>query len=225
MLQQLAEALWVEDHDFSLMGANIGTRTSIVRLSDGSLFLHAPGPLSPEMADEIDGLGEVRFLVAPNCFHHLYLADHAARWPGAQLYAAPGLSDKRKDLNFSGVLADQPDSAWAEDLDQIWIGGAPRVNEIAFLHRSSRSLLLVDLVFNVTPANFFMKIMMRINGSRGLGTSRLMRFMLKDLSATRVSVQRIFEWDFDRVIMSHGEVVEANGRSALLESFGWLLNS
>lgn len=223
MLRQLDDALWVEDHDFSLLGANIGTRTSIVRLSDGGLFLHAPGPTRPGMADEIDRLGEVRFLVAPNDFHHLYIADHAKHWPAARMYGAPGLSAKRKDLNFAGELGEQPEAAWARDLDQIWIGGAPRVNEIAFLHRVSRTLLLVDLVFNVTPSNLFMGLMMRINGSMGLGTSRLMRFMLKDLRATRVSVEKIFEWDFDRVIMSHGEVVERDGREALRESFGWLL--
>lgn len=223
MLRRLADGLWVVDHDFSMMGVNIGTRTSVVRLADDGLLLHSPGPLGPGLADEIDSLGEVHFLLAPNDFHHLYLGDHADRWPSARVYGAPGLLEKRKDLDFTGELGEQPDPGWATDLDQIWIRGAPRVNEIAFLHRASRTLLLADLVFNTTPSSFLTGLFMRINGSVGLGTSRLMRFMLKDRRATRVSVEKIFEWDFDRVVMAHGEVVERDGQQALRESFGWLL--
>ena len=60
MLRSLGDSLWVLDHDFKMMGIPIGTRTTVIRLSEGGLFLHAPGPLCSEMIDAINGLGPVR---------------------------------------------------------------------------------------------------------------------------------------------------------------------
>ena len=225
MLRNLAPGLFVADHDFSLLGINIGTRTSVIQLSDGGLWIHSPGPMEGELADSIDALGEVRFMVAPNGFHHLYLEDAMKRWPSAQCHVAPGLTQKRKDLGFHAELSDEPDAHWAADLEQILIAGAPKVNEVAFYHRSTRSLLLVDLVFNMESKNLLESLFLRINGSVGLGTSRLMRFMLKDLEATRASVEQILDWDFDRVIMAHGEILEQDAKSSLRASFDWLRGS
>ena len=225
MLENIDEGVFVAHHDFSLLGTNIGTRTTVIRLSDGGLFVHSPGPMQSEWADAVDALGEVRFLVAPNGFHHLYLAEAMKRWPGAQCHVAPGVAQKQKNLTFEAELSDEPDPGWATDLDQIWIGGAPKVNEIAFLHRATRSLLLVDLVFNMKARGFMESLFLRINGSVGLGTSRLMRFMLKDREATQASVDRILDWDFDRVIMAHGEIVDQNAKPSLRDSFDWLLES
>ena len=223
MLKNLGPGVFVADHDFSLLGINIGTRTSVIQLSDGGLWVHSPGPLVGDLADSIDALGEVRFVVAPNAFHHLYLQDAVKRWPSAQCHVAPGLAQKRKELSFHAELSDEPDSGWASDLDQVLIAGAPKVNEVAFFHRSTRTLLLVDLVFNMRSKSLLESLFMRINGSVGLGTSRLMRFMLRDLEATRVSVDQILGWDFDRVIMAHGEILEHDAQSSLRASFDWLL--
>jgi len=225
MLKNVAPSVFVADHDFSLLGINIGTRTSVIQLSDGGLWVHSPGPMDENLADSIDALGEVRFIVAPNAFHHLYLEDSMKRWPSAQCHVAPGLTQKRKELSFHAELSDEPDSGWAADLEQILIAGAPKVNEVAFFHRSTRTLLLVDLVFNMRSKSLLESLFMRINGSVDLGTSRLMRFMLKDLEATRASVQEIFEWNFDRVIMAHGEILKQDARSSLRTSFDWLLGS
>ena len=225
MLHHLDEGVYVADHDFSLLGANIGTRTTVIRLSDGGLWVHSPGPMTGGWADEVDALGEVRFLIAPNAFHHLYLAVAQERWPGAECHGAPGVAEKEKELTFTAELNGDPGPGWAADLEQILIGGAPKVNEIAFFHRATRTLLLVDLVFNMTPSSLWERVFTHINGSVGLGTSRLMRFMLKDQGATRSSVEQIFEWDFDRVIMAHGEVVDHDAKASLRTSFGWLMGA
>ena len=224
MLKNLDGDVFVADHDFSLLGTNIGTRTTVVRLSDGGLWVHSPGPMTGEWADAVDALGEVRFLVAPNGFHHLYLEDAQQRWPAAQCHGAPGVAGKQKGLAFAAELSAEPDRGWAADLDQIWIGGAPKVNEFAFLHRATGTLLLVDLVFNMESRSLLESLFLRINGSVGLGTSRLMRFMLKDQEATRASVARILEWDFDRVIMAHGHILDQDAKASLRSSFDWLLS-
>ena len=44
---------------------------------------------------EVEALGQVTQIVAPNHLHHLFLPDWAAAWPEARLHAAPGLRKKR----------------------------------------------------------------------------------------------------------------------------------
>jgi hypothetical protein len=47
-------------------------------------------------------------------------------------------------------------------------------------------------------------------------------FLIKDKRAMRESIDRILEWDFDRVIMAHGQVVERDGRDLLRAGYSWL---
>jgi len=38
----------------------------------------------------------------------------------------------------------------------------------------------------------------------------------------RGSIDRILSWDFDRVTVTHGEMVETEGREELRAAFAWL---
>jgi hypothetical protein len=38
-----------------------------------------------------------------------------------------------------------------------------------------------------------------------------MRFLLKDREKVRPVIKRILDWDFDRVIVTHGAIVERDG--------------
>jgi hypothetical protein len=225
MLRQLEESLWVIDHPFKMAGVPVGTRTTIVRLTNGGLFLHSPGPLSVSLAKQIDELGEVRCIIAPNMFHHLYVPENARAWQAASVHLAPGLAGKRKDLSFNEELGNEPSPTWATDIEQVIVQGSKRVNEVVFLHRASRTLILTDLSFNFSHASqrslrFFLSLM----GAYGkFGPSRLVRLLHPDRDALRVAIERILEWDFDRIIVSHGDVLESNGRAVLREAFGWLL--
>ncbi len=81
MLQELATDLWVTGRSLRFGGVDIGTRMTVIRLADGALFLHSPVALDPELRKELDVLGQVRFAVGPNRFHHLYLGDYAKAYP------------------------------------------------------------------------------------------------------------------------------------------------
>ena len=61
----------------------LGTRTTLVRLSDGGLWLHSPGPLTPTIQTWLEQNGPLRAIVAPNLFHHMFLAETAAAFPDA----------------------------------------------------------------------------------------------------------------------------------------------
>jgi hypothetical protein len=46
---------------------------------------------------------------------------------------------------------------------------------------------------------------------------------MKDRAAARASIERILEWDFDRIVISHGEVTERDGKRQFQQAFAWLL--
>lgn len=45
---------------------------------------------------------------------------------------------------------------------------------------------------------------------------------LRPRSAARESVDRILHWEFDRIIVSHGEVLETGGRERFAAAFAFL---
>jgi hypothetical protein len=41
--------------------------------------------------------------------------------------------------------------------------------------------------------------------------------------AAKQALERILAWDFDRVVIAHGEVLESGGAEALRAGYAWLL--
>lgn len=225
MLRRLAPDLWVIEGPLRYAGLEVGTRMSVIQLEDSSLFLHSPIRPDPELREELDALGPVRFAVAPNRFHHLFMADCASAYPELQCFCAPGLEQKRGDIAWDGILGDEAPEAWAGQLDQILFQGFPLANEVLFLHRSSRTLLAADLVYNVgAEAAALTRLFFRLLGGYDrFGPTRLERLLIRDRAAARASLERALEWDFERVILAHGEVLERGGPQALRAGYAWLL--
>ena len=88
-LQPVATNVWVIDFPLRVGGLHLGTRTTVVRLASGGLWLHSPGPLQPELVTTLSALGPVQALVAPNALHHLYLAQNVRAFPQATVYVSP----------------------------------------------------------------------------------------------------------------------------------------
>jgi hypothetical protein len=198
---------------------------TVVRLSGGDLWLHSPVSLDPELRRQLDARGRVRFAVAPNRVHHLYAGEVERVYPDARLWLAPGLERKRPDLAFAGILGDEAPTGWRGQIDQVFFRGRPFENEVVFCHRASRSLLLCDLAFNFGPrAHPLTRFLMRLIRSYGrFGPTRLDPLLIRDRRAARESLERILSWDFDRVVVAHGDVLERGGREALREGYAWLL--
>jgi len=225
MFRKLARDIWIAERPQSFYGLEVGARMTVIRLADGSLLLHSPLELDPELRRELDSIGRVRFAVAPNRFHHLYAGQVAKAYPGARLWAAPGVERKRPDLEIAGVLGDEAPVEWRDEVDQVFFRGRPFENEVVFLHRASRTLILCDLAFNFGPtAAPFTRLLMRLlRGYDRFGPSSLDRILIRDRRAARDSLERILAWDFDRVVVAHGDVLERGGRDALRAGYAGLL--
>jgi hypothetical protein len=200
----------------------IGARMTVVRLSNGSLLVISPLDLSPSLRTELDELGPVCCIIAPNRFHYLSLGEYSKAFPDAALFIAPGV--KAGHVPVSGTLTDQAEPLWSDVLDQMIFYGNKLEQEAIFFHRDSRTLVLTDLCFNLrrakTPLQRIVARLLDVNGK--FGQSRLSRITTRDRRTARASRERLLRWDFDRVIVAHGDVLESGGKAALQKALHWL---
>ena len=189
------------------LGLRMPVASPVIRLPDGSLVIYSPVAFDDAGAAAINALGDVRHIVAPSLYHHLYAKDAAARWPAARLHATPSLAAKRPDLTIHSTL-DATDPAWRDVLDVQLIAGAPKLDEVVLFHRPSGTLACADFVFNVTqPANVMTRMVLAMTGTGGreLRQSRVWRFTAKDRAELRGSIERILTWPIAQVVPVHGE--------------------
>lgn len=227
-MRQIDTNLWVVERPLRFVGGvELGARMTVVRLADGSLFLHSPVALDDALRAELQALGTPRYVVAPNRFHHLFAGAYRDVFPECRLYVAPGLPEKRPDLHYAAVLPAEASTPWLGEIDQELFAGLPMMNEVVFLHRASRTLLVCDLAFHLGPeAPWLTRVCFRlVGGYDRFGPTVVERLLIRDRVAARASLERILAWDFDRVIVAHGKILEQGGREGMRRGYSWLMAS
>jgi hypothetical protein len=222
MLTRLTPDLAVVDIELTIVGGvRLPARMTAARLPDGQVALISPVRIDDDLQREIESMGPVAYLVAPNSYHSLFLSRARERFPLARVVAPPALAARRKDVEIDHPLA-SGSAPWSEGLDAMEVAGAPKMGEFVFHHTPSGTLVTTDLVFNVAdPKGAMTKVVMGMMGTRGrLAKSRIWRFLIKDRAAHQSSLDAILKADFDRLIMAHGEVVEGGARDALAHALG-----
>ena len=159
-----------------------------------------PGPDQLRGADANERRGAGEFLVS-NTPRHLWRLE---RWhelfPDAQLWAprSTPVTLRHSMLPPTGTLQDRPIAAWAEDLDQVVIRGSRFIEEVCFLHKRSRTLIVGDLiqVHDLRLGQFFANALKRAVGVAAPdgGTSADIRASFWNRKALRASVQRLLDW-------------------------------
>ena len=163
----------------------------------------------------------MRFVVPASKLHgNLFAEDYAAAFPEAELFKAPGRRE-RKGIDYAGELGDAPDPRWAEELDQLVLQGNRLLTEVLFFHRASRSLIVGDLVWHVTP-DAPATTRLWVGGGEGVRPARAFRRAIRDRAAFRRSLDRVLEWDFDRIQVGHGANVEGDAKRVVREAYAFL---
>ncbi len=225
MLRELVPGqLWVADEPFARMGFEIGARMTLVRLASG-LLVHSPITLTDTLKREIDALGPVACIVAPSGMHYLDVPPFARAYPDARVYAAEEAQRPLKDVTIAGVLGDQPAPEWAGELKQVVMRGSRLYREVDFFHPASRTLIVTDLMFNIPEhSSGTTRIWAKLLGILGRPSmSRSFHLTVRDRAAVQASLERIQAWDFDRIILSHGQIVETGGKAAFERAFARFL--
>lgn len=227
MLVPFGPNLWLcEGPVVRFAGFPYPTRMAVARLGDGSLWVWSPIALEEALAGELEAIGPVRHLIAPNKLHHLFLGAWAERFPESRLYGAPGLAKKRPDLSFSAELGDTPEAAWAGELDQVVFRGSFFMDEVLFFHRPSRTALVTDLVQRFAPdqvsgvKGWIMRLWGLV-GERG-STPREWRATFWNRRAARASLDTALGWEPEKLVIAHGMCAQEQGRAVLETGLHWL---
>lgn len=226
-IEQIGEDIWVADGPkISFLGLTIGTRMTIVRLGT-KLWIHSPVSLATGMTAELEGLGEVRYVLSPNKYHHLFLSEWRSIYPEAEFYASPGLIPKRPDIRFDNELRATAKYAWSDTIAHEVFGPNRLFDEVVFFHRPSRTLVLTDLIINVKTDgyNWLQKLFAKFDnlGYPQGTTPRLYRWSMKSRTTARRVYRTMIEWEPARVIISHGEWFQEDGKKELESRLGWVL--
>jgi hypothetical protein len=227
MLEEFGPRLYVADGPtVSFYGFPYPTRMAAAKLSDNTVWIWSPVALTEELASAVSAIGPVRHLVSPNKIHHLFLSEWVIRWPDARLYAPPGLAQKRPDLHFNAELADEPDPAWAADIDQAIFRGSFAMEEVAFFHQASRTAIIGDLVqrFPESKISGWRGLLMRLDGLVGLhgSTPREWRASFLRRGAARRARDKVLGWKAERLLIAHGQCSHSKATAILTEALSWL---
>jgi len=227
MLTPFGTSIWIADGpDAAVAGFHYPTRMAVIRLNGGGLFVWSPVALNDGVKAQVDALGPVHHVVAPNALHHLHLREWKRAYPNAAFHAPPGLRKKRPDIAFDADLGDAPSPAWTGEIDQVAMRGNLITTEIVFFHRASATVLFTDLLQQIPAGSVsgWRAMIARLDRMTGAEPQVPNKFRLAftHRRAARPALQRILAWPAQRVLIAHGTPVEKDAPAFLRRAFAWL---
>ena len=216
---KIGEDIWVHEDAMTLMGMKISLRMTIVKLANGGLWIHSPTALVPELREKTEKLGAVRFIVGASNGHNIWLREWQGAFPDAALYVSSGIPKKLKLTKYQ-VLDESDEHLWQQDLTRTYMSGVPFFNESVFLHKKTKSLIVTDLIQNYPDkrppglAGFMAKYIFEPIGFKGMCVAPPLKmgFNIKDKQKFAVSIRKIQSQDFERIIVTHGDIIESNAK-------------
>jgi hypothetical protein len=228
MLNDFGPDIWIVEGATitAAAGFHYPTRMAVIRLTNGDLVIWSPTALSDDLAREVESLGPVRFLVPPNSLHHSFIGEWQLAYPGATVYAPPGLREKRNDIRFDDDFSEGVIDAWAEEIDHAIMWGNRITTEVVFFHRRSRTVLFTDLIQQFPKGWFagWRALVARLDLMTAAepAVPRKFRLAFVGRRAARQSLQPILEWPSEKIIMAHGTPIMHDGQVFLRRAFRWL---
>jgi len=234
-IREVTKDVWTFSRPFNRFNLfPVGGRSTAIKLSDGNVWVLASTPLSPETKEALDGLGPVKYIVAGDAMHFLFLREFKEAYPNAKLIGVQQLLSLKRlaGLNFDGAYGHDPEGTqygYEDEIKACYFSGF-RNKDVAFLHLHSKSLVTADLIFNLPATEQYSKA-----GSTyfpfvsyfrpGSWFHRTFLSMLgTDKTAMKRDAKTVASWDFDRIIPCHGDVVETDGKKAWEESYRTFLH-
>jgi hypothetical protein len=229
VLKPFAESIWIVDSGPMIAsGLSLPIRMTVIRLPDRGLMLHSPTHFTPALAAALAEIGTVRHLIAPNIAHWTRVAAWQRAYPGATVWAAPGLGARgpvrRSDLRIDRELGATPPAEWGGTVDQGLIRGAAGFAEIWFHHRPSRTLVLTDVVQCMEPERLppLTAWIARLSGASAGTTPRYLRPVLRfGGPAMRATAAELVALAPERVLFAHGRPFTHDAPERLRRALAW----
>lgn len=198
------------------------TRMVVVKLRDGSLWVNSPIDVRPHEMHQLDDLGPVRHLVAPSPLHVWRLQEWKRSYPNARVW-----EPRRKSRREFDVILDDAPPEWARDMDQVIFRGNAFVEEVEFFHPASRTLIFTDFIQNYSGsgAGLLTRLLLRFAGIYGGGVPLDIRMTFVRRMQARESLGKLLSWDFDKLVIAHGNCISHDAKDFVVRAFRWLITS
>jgi len=193
----------------------------VVRLEDGRLLIHSPAPPSDELVKELSELGEVAWLVVPNCFHHLGTPAAAAAFPGAKVVAPKSAAAKNAALRLDFAIDDPAFGDTVTELVVLPLEGVPFLDETLLYHRPSKTLLAADAALRADANDHWTwRFAARVTGCyEKLRVPPDVKGEIADKAAAARSLAALSSLPVDRLVVAHGEIVQDAALEKLREAW------
>ena len=220
MLTRIAPDLSAVAIPHQMLGLHLGTRMTVVTLPDRSLLVHSPIAPTPALRKELDALGEVRVIVAPNVYHHVYAGAFHDAYPKATLVGPRALHRKRPDLRLAPFLGEP--GALPDGIVPVHVPSM--LDETVLYVPHLRTIVSADLAENfVTVDHFPTRLYLKASGVLGkTGVPLPLHAAFLDRKGARRAIDEILSLDFDRLMFAHGAFLESGGREILRGAYAWL---
>lgn len=233
ILKQVDDNIWIVDGDnISFFGLPFPTRMTVIKLKNGDLFLHSPTTLTPKLLSEIKALGVVKHLVSPNWIHYAYIDQWQAAFDNTIAWASPNVRARAKKAKskvvFDRDLGETAPADWADEVKQIIVHGSKIHVEVVFFHKSSKTLILTDLIENFEASKiplWFVPLawLAGILDPNGKHPRDMKMTFLRGKKQLNRAVTIMLGWQPDKIILAHGRWYQSGAIEQLNRAFSWVL--
>lgn len=234
MLKEIDKNIWVAEQPFKYFGLEVGTRMTVIRLLNGELIVISPIEIDSQTINKLNKIGKVAYIIAPNLYHHLFISKIKQIYPEAKLWSPPGLQSKIPNISIDKVLS-IPEGNIFEEIDYLLfdgfkildLTGISILNEFVFFHRQSHTLILTDTAFHFDKSfSLRTRLAAKFLGVyEKLTPSPLEKLAINEKEKVKKSIQNVLRWNFNKVIMAHGSIIEDNGNQKLKKGYETFLGT
>ncbi|KAL6409425.1 hypothetical protein AUP68_05799 [Ilyonectria robusta] len=186
--------------------------------------------------------GDVRYIIALDYEHHIFISEWAKEYPAAKIIGPEGLPEKRAKQDdpkigkeeFAVVFTKANKGAihiseeFDTDFEYEYVEAHANL-EIVFFYKPDRVLIEADLLFNLPATEQYSKVPEAEKPADGFigrlfsglqdaqGDARWIKrfnwYTVKNRESFNESIQRIDKWDFVSLIPCHGDVMEEDAKA------------
>jgi len=161
-LTPISGGIWAAERPFIWNNIDVGGRSVIARMKDGSLLVHSPVEWTESLGESLSGLGgDVKHIISPNYEHLKYAQQWSEIYPSANIYGCPGLSDRMPEVDWTEEITYNTPSSLSDTIESLYFDcelnpftGNAFFNEIVFFHKPTQTLFMSDVYWNY-PSDAF----------------------------------------------------------------------